>query len=188
MHFYATSDFAKDAALAGLDSATPDMNAFCQHWFLHRVNIFRRKYVIAMEGYSRYVIVFSGMKKSDFMAFQTQFAIRLWHHVATVCPVPDFSFTKIGQVTQDMCADAQWFRFQNRSVQSHIKDAFHQLRWLINDHGYPVDESDDFALSLRINNTLRSRHKEKRFIVPLEEFRRLWYDNLQLTTEQYVLN
>jgi hypothetical protein len=77
-----------------------------------------------------------------------------------------------------MCKDIQYHKGLNKSVQAHIKDAAHQLEWDVYQYGFPDEPGKEFHLSMRANKVPRSRYGEIGFIIPLNEFQRLWCEIL----------
>ncbi len=174
MYFHASSIFAKDAGLTELASQPTGSLEAGQHWFVHRVNIERRKCVLAMDEQTRFVLVFCGMTKPYFMKFPGVFADRLWRTIVAVCEVPDARFGHVRDTVSPLCMNPVWHKFQNRSIQSHIRQAACELGWLIHRDGFPANITQEFAYCLKLNETPRTRYGEKECIWPLDEFQKVW--------------
>ncbi len=178
MHFYLSANAAKDMSIAEFTPAPGDHDEFARHWYVHRVLIERRKYLIVMEAHTRYAILFCGVTKPVFAKFPIMFADYLWRHIVSICAVDDADFGHIKQMAATMCADVTYHKGLNKSVQAHIKDAARQLEWDLYRYGFPQDPGQEFYLSFKVNRGIRSRYGEKGCIVPLEEFQRLWCEIL----------
>ncbi len=173
MYFHASSIFAKDAGLTELSLQPESTPTDDQHWFVHRVNLERRKCVLAMEEQTRFVMLFCGLTKPDFAQFPTIFADRLWRTIVAVCEVPDVQFGLVRERIFSLCMNPVWHKFQDRSVQSHIRQAAFELKWLMHRDGFPASITDEFAYSLKLNETPRTRHGGQ-YMWPLEEFQKKW--------------
>ena len=173
MHFHASSIFARDAGLTELSSQPESTPTAGQHWFVHRVNLERRKCVLAMEEQTRFVMLFCGLTKPDFAQFPTLFADRLWRTIVAVCAVPDAQFGLVRERIFSLCMNPVWHKFQDRSVQSHIRQAAFELKCYMHRDGFPTSITDEFAYSLKLNETPRTRHGGQ-CMWPLEEFQKVW--------------
>lgn len=176
MHFHASSIFAKDAGLTELSVQPDPSTAVGQHWFVHMVTLERRKCVLAMEEQTRFVMLFCGLTKPDFVQFPILFADRLWRTIVAVCEVPDAQFGLVRERTFAMCMNPAWHKFQDRSVQSHIRQVAFELKWLMHRDGFSTSITDEFAYSLKLNETPRTRHGGQ-CLWPLEEFQKVWGDS-----------
>ena len=174
MYFHASAIFAKDAGLTELASQPTGSLEAGQHWFVHRVILGRRKCVLAMEEQTRFVLLFCGLTKPDFAQFPALFADRLWRTIAAVCEVPDARFDHVRDTVSPLCMTPVWHKFQNRSVQSHIRQAAFELEWLIHRDGFPASITQEFAYSLKLNETPRTKYREKQCLWPLGEFQKVW--------------
>ena len=173
MHFHASSIFAKDAGLTELSPQPESIPTAAQHWFIHRVTLERRKCVLAMEEQTRIVMLLCGLTKPDFAQFPTLFADRLWRTIVAVCEVPNAQFGVVRERTFALCMNPAWHKFQDRSVQSHIRQAAFEWECHMSFDGFPTDSTQEFAYSLKLNQAPRTRHGGK-FIMPLGEFPKVW--------------
>ncbi len=178
MHFYTSGNASKDIGIDKFVEPTGDHDEFSRHWYIHRVMVERRKCFIAMEAYTRYAMLFCGMTKPFLNKFSLFFADYLWRHIVSLCAVEDASFSRIKAMASNMCADSVYHKGLNRSIQAHIKDVAHQLEWDIHRYGFPGDPGKEFFMSMQANKVPRSRYGEKGFIIPLDEFQRLWCEIL----------
>ncbi len=178
MYFYLSANTAKDMGITDFASTSGDHDEFSRHWYLHRVILERRKIFIAMEAHTRYAMIFCGVTKPVLAKFPILFADYLWRHIVSLCAVDDADFGHIRSMAASMCAENVYYKGLNKSVQAHIKDAAHQLEYDLYRYGFPDDPGKEFFLSMNVNKMLRTRHGEKRYIVPLEEFQRLWCEIL----------
>lgn len=178
MHFHLSVNAAKDIGQSEFAPASGDHDQFSRHWYIHRVLIERRKCLIVMEAHTRYALIFCGVTKSVLNRFRELFADYLWRHIVSLCEIEDAEFEHIKAMTANMCFEAVYHKGLNKSVQAHIKDAAHQLEWDISRYGLPESPDREFYLSMKTNKVPRSRYGEKGFIIPLEEFQRLWCEFL----------
>ena len=181
MHFHLSTNAASDLKIKDFVAATGDCNAFCQHWYVHRVIFDRRKHVIVMEAHTRYALIFCGVAKPFFANFPEIIADTLWRHIVALCEVPEFKWNAVKTMIAAMCAENIWHKGLNKSVQAHIKDAARDTVWILVRDELPPDLTNPgqlFQLTMSINETFRSRFGEKEYIVPLKEFQRLWQKNL----------
>ena len=178
MNFYLSANAVKDVLPLGVIPTTGDHDEFSRHWYIHRVIIERRKCFVAMEAHTRYGMLFCGMTKPVLRNFSSLFADYLWRHIVSLCAVEDADFGHIKAMSSKMCTDVIYHKGLNKSVQAHIKDVAHQLEWDIHRYGFPTDPGKEFFMSMKANMVPRRRHREKGFIIPLEEFQRLWCEIL----------
>ena len=178
MHFYLSSNAMQDMKIRAIQPASVEQKAFCEHWYVHRVLIERRKHVIAMESHSRYAMVFCGLTQPAFKRFPELFADYLWRHIVSLCDVPDADFGRIKQLAAAMCCPIVYHKGLSKSVQAHIKDAAHQLEYDIYRYGFPSDPGQEFYLSMKVNKAPRSKNGEKECLWPLEVFQQAWCERL----------
>ena len=178
MHYYLSANAAKDLGVSNFTSASEEHAEFSQHWYAHRVLIERRKCFIAMESQTRYALIFCGVTKPVLNKFPLLFADRLWRHIVSLCEVADSDFEHIKQMATNLCSDITLHKGLNKSIQAHITDVAHQLEWDLSRYGFPDDPGQEFYLCLKANQTPRTRYGEKGFILPIEEFQRLWCEIL----------
>lgn len=178
MNFYLSANAMKDMAHLDVIPTPGDHDEFSRHWYIHRVVIERRKCFIAMEAHTRYAMLFCGLTKPVLKNVPLLFADYLWRHIISLCAVDDADFGHIRAMASKMCAEVVYHKGLNRSIQAHIKDVAHQLEWDINRYGFPEDPGKEFFMSMKANKVPRRRYGEKGFIIPLEEFQRLWCEIL----------
>ena len=178
MHFYLSAKASKDMGVAEFSSATGDHNEFARHWYCHRVTLERRKCFIMMEAHTRYAIFCCGLTKPALKKFSLLFVDYFWRHIVSLCAIDDADFGHIKALATNMCKETIYHKGLNKSVQAHIKDAVRQLEWDIQLYGFPEDPGKEFFMSMKANKVPRSRYGEKGFIIPLEEFQRLWCELL----------
>lgn len=178
MHFHLSANAAKDLGVSNFIPVPGDHEEFSKHWYIHRVILERRKCLIAMEAHTRYALVFCSVTKPVLNKFPLLFADCLWRHIVSLCEVADSDFGHIRALAANMCTEAVYHKGLNRSVQAHIKDVAHQLEWDLSRYGFPTDPGQEFYLCLKANQTPRTRYGEKGFVIPLEEFQRLWCEIL----------
>jgi hypothetical protein len=178
MHFYLSANAATDLGRSVFTPAHGDHDEFSKHWYVHRVLIDRRKGFIVMEAHTRYALVFCGVTKPVLNKFPILFADYLWRHIVSLCEVDNGDFEHIKQMAANMCSEIQYHKGLNKSVQAHIKDAAQQLEYDLYQYGFPDEPGKEFYLSMRANRVPCSRYGEKGFIIPLNEFQRLWCEIL----------
>lgn len=181
MHFHLSANAAQDLKITNFVPNSDDNDAFAQHWYVHRVTVQHRKQVIVMGAQSRYALVFCGVTKPFFETFTNIFADTLWRHVVSLCSVPEAQWGRVKAMTTAMCAENIHHKGLDRSLQAHIKDAAMQMEWRMEFDELPpviTDPDQLFELSFFINKTPRTRHGEKQYIIPYEEFQRLWNNML----------
>ncbi len=178
MHFYLSANAAKDIPVVEFSQPSGDHDAFSRHWYIHRVVIEHRKCFIAMEAHTRYAMHFCGLTKPLLSKFPLLFADYFWRHIVSLCEVHDADFGQIKAMTSKACSELVYHNGLNRSIQAHIKDVAHQLKWDIQRYGFPEYPGKELFMSLNANKVPRSRHGEKGFIIPLKEFQRLWCEIL----------
>lgn len=178
MHFHLSANAAEDLGISEFVPPSGDHDEFSRHWYIHRVTIERRKIFLAMEAHTRYAVIFCCVTKPTLRKFPVLFADSLWRHIVSLCEVPDADFGHIKQMVITMCGNMIYHKGLNKSIQAHIKDAARQLEYDLSRYGFPDDPGKEFFLSVKVNKMLRTRYGEKRYILPLEEFQRLWCETL----------
>lgn len=149
-------------------------------WYAHRVYVLRRKCVITMEAQSRYAMVFTGLKKTDFEHFPVLFLDRLMREALSVCQLDDEQSEHLAALVMLLGESIQISQGSDRSVQAHMNDVARELDWMSHDIGYlPEQDSHEFNFGLRVNQTLRKRKGDKDYFYPLEELRGFWLGLLE---------
>jgi Domain of unknown function (DUF6933) len=170
-----SKDFAKD--MREHIGEQKLLDEFEQLWYAHRITLNHRKCVITMEEYSRYAMVFCGLTKKDFQHFPELFQERLWREVlAVVIPENDELMASLSDRILSFAQHQHYQARHDRSVSSHIRQAFEELDILVNYQGWglPTSLAASIEVDLRLNRTIRKKGKSKDYFTPLEVFRDNW--------------
>lgn len=178
LQFHLTKTLSKDLSMH-LGIPTPINNSAMQ-WYAHRITALRRKCIIAMEGYSRYCMVFCGLTKKDFERFPEMFLDRLWREAVSICQLDEIQSEKLAALAGMVAEEYQFQTGSDRSVQSHINDVAWQLKDIAEEIGYlPIAPEDAFGFGIRVNEQLRICKGDKDYFRPIEDYREFWLGMLQ---------
>lgn len=172
LHFHLSKNLEKDFAPHIAPNAIAALHP--QHWYLQKINVLRRKCVLAIEEKSRYAMVFCGLTKNEFAHFPEIFQERLWRESMSICQMEDDANARSDLVLST--SQLQTYEIgSDRSVQAHLKDAIWRFQWDIEEVGrLPETGEEHFIAGLRINDTIRTIRGSKTWIVPVEQFRTGW--------------
>jgi hypothetical protein len=149
-------------------------------WYLHRVTINRKKVVIAMEGRSRYAMIFAGMKKKDFNDFPSMFVHRLVSEVVSICNLNDEAPDKLISLVTVIAEEMHFQKGSDPSVSAHIRQVSAELDWMIQDIGrLPESTEEEFGAGVKVNSMPRKTAQDKGYFVPIEMFQDFWMGMLE---------
>lgn len=172
IQIYTFKSLSSDLAMH-LNDAPPNPGAL--QWYAHRVQIMRRKCVIAMEMQSRYAMLFPAMTKPDFLRFPETFRDRLVREASTICAFCGVSTEEVMAVAELAAESVKVMAGTNRSVQGHINEVARDLDWRAREIGaLPANDSEAFSFGLWVNETPPGRKGERDMIIPLLQMQNFW--------------
>jgi len=174
IHLHISKIFSDDLAKSGQVLPEAEDKNDGWHWYAHRVMLMRKKCIIVMEGASRYTLIFVGLKKLDFSQFDQVLASRIVAEASWLCdlPHPGPNQQLIAAVEQQ-CSATVWSQGLDRSVQAHIRQVADEMEYFVRYRfeRLPETAEEEFALGLRLNDTLRKRGGDKDYFYPGERWR-----------------
>ncbi|MFP8966951.1 DUF6933 domain-containing protein [Pokkaliibacter sp. CJK22405] len=177
-------------ALAGnmkpILSAELDIQPDGMHWYAHLVTLPQGRCVLAMEEYSRYVMLFTDVDFDDISHFPELFRERLWREVLAVCMLDDNSTKDVLGALVDQLSIQQVYRQgYDASVMAHLRDVSQHLEEETKKLGHlPRSQEDAFNFGLRVNDVERHRGGSSRGFRPLQLFSESWLGMLEFSYQQ----
>lgn len=162
-----------------LESPTQADSAALQ-WYAHYAVVAGRGCIVLMELQSRYAMVFCGHSEEQVEFFPDMLQDRLWREVCVITqlegPLPEPDVAVLSDIALDLSSDQHFQKGSDPSVTAHIVQVFDQLRYMVEQEGYPLPEegADAMSFGLQANDMLRKRKGDKEYFVPLEVFRDFW--------------
>lgn len=196
--FTVTRQGKKQSPLAKAPTATIDDSQhdgqLVSQWLVHAIKVQRKNAIIAMHVHTRYAMVFTGIKKGDWVKFFNQFVERLFNNMQIfgeefeLCDEASFH-TMFDQFIR-LHPKPIFCQRGDRSVQSHINDVAWQLDNRAYEMGYlPETLEDAVFFDEWMNSLIRSSKKQQGHIHPDEEMFLLWmghYGDLDSSEEPLI--
>ncbi|MGK2907467.1 MAG: DUF6933 domain-containing protein [Desulfuromonadales bacterium] len=174
IHLHTSKIFSDDLAKSGCVLPVAEEKTVGWHWYAHRVMLMRKKCLIVMEEASRYALIFVGLKKRDFAGFDKVLSSRIIAEASWLCDLPHPGPNEqLIAAVERQCSSTVWSQGLDRSVQAHIRQVADEMEYFVRYHfeRLPETAEEEFALGLRLNNTLRKRGGDKDYFFPREAWR-----------------
>ena len=176
--FTVTRQKKKQSPLVAAPTETTDERGTPQaptsQWLVHAIKINRKHVLVVMHVHTRYAMVFSGIKKGDWIEFLNRMVERLFNNMQffgeefALCD--DESFNNMLARFIAFHGKPCFCQRGDRSVQSHINDvAWHFENRVYEEGCLPNNQQQAASFDAWMNNYLRKTKQQSDYFYPDEE-------------------
>lgn len=152
-----------------------DTSGHTMQWVFHAFKERRKNCVIAMHAFSRYCILFVGLKKQTAAQFFQLFFERLFNEMIFLCAIES---PEVQPMVDSLLSQHRRFvlcQRNDRSVQTHINEVIMDFRCELDEIGQLPQHNDEmYSFGCYANNIWRKTAKDSDYFRPPERMKEYW--------------